>query len=387
MDISRERDYLPESSYSFPPNEYYDNPLYSHPTKVGHSALGVYPDYLPQTPSTLYPYGYRSKEGSLDRLHETASSRSRSRKTARIVWTLVAVVFVTAIVAGTAVIIYLTSQSSNKKEMPKAYAFKGSLKSQQQWNAQYSDKNSAAYRDAARDFEIMMKGVYTNTDLEAQYGYTTVEDIKEGSVVFVYVVVFYPPSSTSGSDVTVTSVQNHLQQAVTDGKISQLNPNIVVDPTTTVSLQAPPQPIIFDGTIKVNQTWDDKLNDTSNPEYQTVKDDFENTMDTLYRNSSFGERYNSTHVTGIQKGSIIFIYIIIFNPDPPTPPPPTPSTNSTEDKNVTSATPAPTRPVPIITVSMVTTVLTTAITTGEITKISTTIVIDETSVVEVEGTR
>lgn len=106
----QERDYLPESSYSLPPNEYYDNPLYSHPTKVGHSALGVYPDYLPKTPSTLYPYGYRAKEGSLDRLHETASSRSRSRKTARIVWTLVAVVFVTAIVAGTAVIIYLTSQ-------------------------------------------------------------------------------------------------------------------------------------------------------------------------------------------------------------------------------------------------------------------------------------
>lgn len=106
----QERDYLPESSYPLPPNEYYDNPLYSHPTKVGHSALGVYPEYLPQTPSTLYPYGYRAKEGSLDRLHETASSRSRSRKTARIVWTLVAVVFVTAIVAGTAVIIYLTSQ-------------------------------------------------------------------------------------------------------------------------------------------------------------------------------------------------------------------------------------------------------------------------------------
>lgn len=46
--------------------------------------------------------------------------------------------------------------ASNKKEMPKAYAFKGSLKSQQQWNALYSDKNSAAYRDAARDFEIMV---------------------------------------------------------------------------------------------------------------------------------------------------------------------------------------------------------------------------------------
>lgn len=46
--------------------------------------------------------------------------------------------------------------ASNKKEMPKAYAFKGSLKSQQQWNAQYTDKNSAAYRDAARGFEIMV---------------------------------------------------------------------------------------------------------------------------------------------------------------------------------------------------------------------------------------
>lgn len=46
--------------------------------------------------------------------------------------------------------------ASNKKEMPKAYAFKGSLKSQQQWNAQYNDKNSAAYRDAARGFEIMV---------------------------------------------------------------------------------------------------------------------------------------------------------------------------------------------------------------------------------------
>lgn len=55
------------------------------------------------------------------------------------------------------ILYYLVEISaSNKKEMPKAYAFKGSLKSQQQWNAQYSDKTSAAYRDAARDFEKMV---------------------------------------------------------------------------------------------------------------------------------------------------------------------------------------------------------------------------------------
>ena len=42
--------------------------------------------------------------------------------------------------------------------------------------------------------------------------------------------------------------------------------------------KAPPQPIIFDGTIKINQTWNENLNDSRNPEYQTVKDDFEHTV-------------------------------------------------------------------------------------------------------------
>ena len=42
--------------------------------------------------------------------------------------------------------------------------------------------------------------------------------------------------------------------------------------------KAPPQPIIFDGTIKINRTWNENLNDSSNPEYQTVKDDFEHTV-------------------------------------------------------------------------------------------------------------
>lgn len=46
--------------------------------------------------------------------------------------------------------------ATDKKEMPSAYAYKGSLKSSQSWSASLSDKSSEAYRVAARDFENMV---------------------------------------------------------------------------------------------------------------------------------------------------------------------------------------------------------------------------------------
>ena len=84
-------------------------------------------------------------------------------------------------------------------------------------------------------------------------------------------------------------------------------------------------------------------------------------------------------------GSIIFIYIVIFNPEPATPAPPTTPVNSTSEANATSWTPKPTRPTISLSVTSVSNILTVAITTGEIKKMSTVIVIDESSQVAMEG--
>nr|XP_034328855.1 uncharacterized protein LOC105346629 isoform X2 [Crassostrea gigas] len=85
--------------------------------------------------------------------------------------------------------------------------------------------------------------------------------------------------------------------------------------TTTVQLPTTteePAPPVFVGEVKLNQTWDESLNNTNSTEYQTLATNIEAELDATFKNSSLGENYNYSKVTGFKPGSIEVDYISYF---------------------------------------------------------------------------
>lgn len=60
---------------------------------------------------------------------------------------------------------------------------------------------------------------------------------REGSIEYIYVVVFYPSTTMEDSAISLQSVTNLLQKAVSDGKIAELSSTIVIDRSTVVNLE------------------------------------------------------------------------------------------------------------------------------------------------------
>ncbi|XP_078312417.1 uncharacterized protein LOC111099477 isoform X4 [Crassostrea virginica] len=96
---------------------------------------------------------------------------------------------------------------------------------------------------------------------------------------------------------------------VTTSTTSMLTTTTTVPlPTTT---EEPPPPV-FVGEVKLNQTWDDSLNNTNSTEYQALAYDIEAELDATFKNSSLGDNYNYSKVTGFKPGSIEVDYISYF---------------------------------------------------------------------------
>ena len=60
---------------------------------------------------------------------------------------------------------------------------------------------------------------------------------REGSIEYIYVVVFYPSTTMKDSAISLQSVTNLLQKAVSDGKIAELSSTIVIERSTVVNLE------------------------------------------------------------------------------------------------------------------------------------------------------
>nr|XP_022286474.1 uncharacterized protein LOC111099477 [Crassostrea virginica] len=133
--------------------------------------------------------------------------------------------------------------------------------------------------------------------------------------------------TTTAATTTESTSQTTTEQAVSETQPSKkattpmttipvtTSTTSIVTTTTTVPLptttEEPPPPV-FVGEVKLNQTWDDSLNNTNSTEYQALAYDIEAELDATFKNSSLGDNYNYSKVTGFKPGSIEVDYISYF---------------------------------------------------------------------------
>ncbi|XP_065925757.1 uncharacterized protein [Magallana gigas] len=116
-------------------------------------------------------------------------------------------------------------------------------------------------------------------------------------------------ASTPMTTIPITTIPltTTAQEMMTSTTTEQLTTTVQL-PTTTEE----PAPPVFVGEVKLNQTWDESLNNTNSTEYQTLATNIEAELDATFKNSSLGENYNYSKVTGFKPGSIEVDYISYF---------------------------------------------------------------------------
>ncbi|XP_053401382.1 uncharacterized protein LOC123549404 isoform X2 [Mercenaria mercenaria] len=244
MDRKR-KDYRQDRHEGFGDHDPYQRGYYGRdPYQGGYYDNGSYVrDVFWQGAGIRYPSTYRApyiKDGVFGEFRSSdASTDSNSRTPLRqrkyvLIAVIITAVLVVAAIVGAIMAATLTSGSESAApprtvEKIVEKAVQGEVKmSSKNWTDAYNDKNSTEYNTTATEFIQMMDQKLQNSEnseMSATYSRTVVEEIREGSVFIIFVMIFQRPIMVleeSGSSTATTGTPS-------GGEGADLGPNIDFD--------------------------------------------------------------------------------------------------------------------------------------------------------------
>ena len=96
----------------------------------------------------------------------------------------------------------------------------------QQWNSEYSDTNSPAFIEKASKIENALLSFYKNTSFGSSVLGVQVTEIRNGSLIVDYVIIF-----DKSQTIPISQIQTAAVQAISDPSLASLSPDTSKKPS------------------------------------------------------------------------------------------------------------------------------------------------------------